>query len=123
MEHYQLRHLANVRAPDAVKKLPELPRRTILKAAGYSALAALAAACGAGVSSTSLYDGPPVELKSNRSGLAGQTNDGQPLQDLLAAYQKETGRSVELTTVDHNAFQSNGNPLAYLEEMPAPDVL
>src|SRR5579859_2387779 len=100
-----------------------LTRRALLKGAGKMALVSYLAACGSAGSSSTEEDVFAVTLKSNRSGQAGQTNDGQPLADLLAAYRRETRQRVDVTIVDHNQFQSNGNPLAYLMEQPPPDVL
>lgn len=101
----------------------EISRRDVLKAAGYSSMAAVLAACTGSTTQAAPTKPDITSLKSNRSGASGQANDGQPLTDLITTYQKQTGREVDVTVVDHNAFQQNGNPLAYLLENPPSDIL
>jgi multiple sugar transport system substrate-binding protein len=97
----------------------DLSRRDVLKAMGFTSLAAFLAACGSssvagsgrGVSGT-------VKLQSNDSDAIPK----KALASLVAAYEKaRPSVTVNISTIDHNTFQQDLNN--YLTASQPPDVL
>jgi multiple sugar transport system substrate-binding protein len=76
-----------------------LSRRDFLKVAGVVGGASLLAACGAGGSSSSSV----VKMQSNLSDAVPK----KALADLVSKYKQATGKTIDVSTVDHNTFQIN----------------
>lgn len=89
-----------------------MSRRSLLRGAALGAgavtLPALLAACGSGPGG----DGNTVTMGSNASDEVPR----KALQDVLDAFEKKSGKTVEVNTVDHNTFQENIN--RYLQGRP-----
>ncbi|MFW6693257.1 ABC transporter substrate-binding protein [Streptomyces sp. MAR4 CNX-425] len=89
-----------------------MTRRSLLRGAavgvGAVTLPALLAACGSGPGG----DGKTVTMGSNASDEVPR----KALQDVLDAFEKKSGKTVEVNTVDHNTFQENIN--RYLQGRP-----
>ncbi|GAA1502409.1 ABC transporter substrate-binding protein [Streptomyces synnematoformans] len=89
-----------------------MSRRSLLRGAALGAgavtLPALLAACGSGPGG----DGNTVTMGSN----ASDDVPRKALQDVLDAFEKKSGKTVEVNTVDHNTFQENIN--RYLQGRP-----
>lgn len=91
----------------------DVSRRDFLKIAGMVGGASLLAACGGGGSGSS----NSFKLQSNLSDAVPK----KALADLVSKYQSATGKTVNISTIDHNTFQIN---LAnYLNANNPPDLL
>ncbi|HLZ23441.1 MAG TPA: extracellular solute-binding protein [Ktedonobacterales bacterium] len=91
----------------------DVSRRDFLKIAGVLGGAGLLAACGGGGASGT----GAVKLQSNLSDAVPK----KALADLVSKYQTATGKSINISTIDHNTFQIN---LAnYLNANNPPDML
>lgn len=97
----------------------DLTRRDVLKIGGYASVAAFLAACAQNGSSgsPSTSSGPgTVTVGSNQSDTAATGGPLKGMSDVTAAFQKATGSTVKINTVDHNTFQDQIS--SYLQGTP-----
>ena len=114
----------STRLPPSWAGLPPhlVSRRTVLKGiAGAASLAALPevlAACGQGPSTTSTGSvaGGTVTVGSNQSDTSATGGPKVGMQEVTAAFEKESGAHVKVNTVDHGTFQDQIS--SYLQGTP-----
>jgi len=96
----------------------DLTRRDVLKIGGYASVGAFLAACAqSGGNSPTASSGPgTVTVGSNQSDTAATGGPRQGMADVTAAFQKATGSTVKVNTVDHNTFQDQIS--SYLQGTP-----
>jgi multiple sugar transport system substrate-binding protein len=96
----------------------DLTRRDVLKIGGYASVAAFLAACSrGGGGSPSASSGPgTVTVGSNQSDTSATGGPRKGMADVTAAFEKATGSTVKLNTVDHNTFQDQIS--SYLQGTP-----
>jgi multiple sugar transport system substrate-binding protein len=96
----------------------DLTRRDVLKIGGYASVAAFLAACSrGGGGSPSASSGPgTVTVGSNQSDTSATGGPRKGMADVTAAFEKATGSTVKLNTVDHGTFQDQIS--SYLQGTP-----
>jgi len=97
----------------------DLTRRDVLKIGGYASLAAFLAACSRASSSggTTTSSGPgTVTVGSNQSDTSATGGPRKGMADVTAAFEKASGSTVKVNTVDHGTFQDQIS--SYLQGTP-----